>query len=181
MRFWSSYFNHFCCRSFKIENYCLVNNPLNLSAMHGGLEPTLSPSRIPSSKQLVYHCIPLYLLYILNVSTFTICFPKHFHCGLDMIAQHFNWLSIHDHISILSCNWITFSFFLDHILQIYCLALWKLRDGKKTKCRSIFWVYFHADIERYFNIDAITCSGVPMLHFVSFMCSCFLVGKPASL
>ncbi len=38
-----------------------------------------------------------------------------------------------------------------------------------------------AAIERYFNIDAIACSGVPMLHCVRLMCSFLLAGKPGSL
>ncbi len=36
-------------------------------------------------------------------------------------------------------------------------------------------------IERYFNIDAIACTGVPILHCVRLMCSFLLAGKSGSL
>eukprot|EP00794_Sanderia_malayensis_P005415 gene5415-6091_t len=38
-----------------------------------------------------------------------------------------------------------------------------------------------AAIERYFNIDAIACSGVPILHCVRLMCSFLLAGTPGTL
>ena len=50
-----------------------------------------------------------------------------------------------------------------------------------TRLMSMTSYDAEAAIERYFNIDAIACDGVPILHCVRLMCSFLLAGKPGTL